>query len=254
MIKGFVLYHGPSRIDGKPIVVIATLRTENAKTGPMIQTWIMRADVNPVKAINTGDDASVCGQCKHRGIIADGRNRQRSCYVSVRNAPRAVWQAWRDGRYVTYCHAEHKQHFAGKAIRLGSYGDPAAVPMRVFLPILRVCSGHSGYTHQWMYPKFARWAQYVMASTDTADEMACAQSAGWRTFRTRLESEAVAKTEIVCPASEEGGLRRDCASCLACSGGSPEKRSIAIIAHGSPSTLASYERTRFSLPVLGGKV
>ena len=43
-IRGFVLYEGPSKLDGEPIVAIATLKTENTKTGPTIQTWILKAD------------------------------------------------------------------------------------------------------------------------------------------------------------------------------------------------------------------
>ena len=46
-LRGVVIYRGVSRIDGRPIVAIATLKTDNEKTGDMIQTWILRADVDP---------------------------------------------------------------------------------------------------------------------------------------------------------------------------------------------------------------
>ena len=39
--KGYILYEGPSALDGAPIVVIATMETSNAKTGAMVQTWIL---------------------------------------------------------------------------------------------------------------------------------------------------------------------------------------------------------------------
>ena len=55
-IKGFTLYEGASVLDGKPIVVLATLETSNAKTGAMVQTWILRSDVEPHQAVKTGDD------------------------------------------------------------------------------------------------------------------------------------------------------------------------------------------------------
>ena len=48
--KGFILYEGASMLDGAPIVVIATMKTSNRKTGDMVQTWILRSDVNPVEA------------------------------------------------------------------------------------------------------------------------------------------------------------------------------------------------------------
>ena len=50
--------------------------SRNPKTGPMVQLWILRADVHPMEAISTGTDSSICGGCKHRG--ANGR--ERSCY------------------------------------------------------------------------------------------------------------------------------------------------------------------------------
>ena len=67
-----MLYEGPSRFDGQPIVVIATgFRdpTDNVKTGPMIQTWIMRADMDPQEVVYAGEDASICGKCVHRGTV-----------------------------------------------------------------------------------------------------------------------------------------------------------------------------------------
>ena len=64
--RGVVLYDGPSRIDGAPIIAIAcriTEASENGKTGAMVQTFIMRRDIPPHTALKTGDDASVCGDC-----------------------------------------------------------------------------------------------------------------------------------------------------------------------------------------------
>ena len=57
---GVVLYEGISSIDQKPIVAIATLKTSNTKTGNLIQTWIMRQDINPMQAIKSNEDYSVC--------------------------------------------------------------------------------------------------------------------------------------------------------------------------------------------------
>ena len=78
---GFVLFEGPSQLDGLPVVVIATLKTSNVKTGNMVQTWILRQDLNPVEASKIGADASVCGNCVHRHFH-DG-----PCYVNLGQAP-----------------------------------------------------------------------------------------------------------------------------------------------------------------------
>ena len=50
-MQGVVFYEGPSMLDGKPIVAIATPSTENRKTGDMIQTWILRRNIDPVRAL-----------------------------------------------------------------------------------------------------------------------------------------------------------------------------------------------------------
>ena len=81
--KGFILYDGPSVLDGAPIVVIATLETSNAKTGAMVQTWILRGDIEPHQAVKTGEDASVCGNCPQR------HNTGGACYVMTHQAPLA---------------------------------------------------------------------------------------------------------------------------------------------------------------------
>lgn len=243
---GVTLYDGPSRIDGKPIVCIASLYSRNEKTGPMIQTWILRKHVDPIAAIGNGGDLSICGDCPLRGWIERTRNglrnRGRGCYVGVKNAPSQVWQAYRRGRYPTYDRAEHACHFHGRALRLGAYGDPVAVPLTTWRRVLPLATGWTGYTHQWRDPRFARWSQYVMASTHTTDENDQARAMGWRTFRTRLPDSPLADDEIACPASDEEGKRRTCLTCLACDGGDCRKRSVAIIGHGSPSVLSGVYR------------
>ncbi len=66
----------------------------------MLQTWILRRDVNPFAAIHNGADASICGDCPLRGIIDKSNrrrvNRRRACYVSVHQAPLAVLNAYTD--------------------------------------------------------------------------------------------------------------------------------------------------------------
>ena len=103
--NGAVLWRGASLIDGAPIVVIATglaQGSSNSKTGAMVQTYILRADVSPVDAVRTGQDSAICGTCVHRGRddgSGTGRHVGRTCYVNVGQGPRAVWAAWKRGRY-----------------------------------------------------------------------------------------------------------------------------------------------------------
>jgi hypothetical protein len=66
-MKSGIIYKGPSRIDGAPIVVLATYSNRNSKTGAVVQTYILREDINPLEASKTGADASICGTCPLRG-------------------------------------------------------------------------------------------------------------------------------------------------------------------------------------------
>lgn len=236
MKSSAVIWEGASRIDGAPIVVIATgmdARSANPKTGAMVQTYIIRADVAPVDAIRTGQDASICGDCVHRG---EGFS-DRTCYVNVGQGPRSVYAAYKRG---SYWRMRPIDAGAGRMVRLGTYGDPAAVPAVVWRALLRRCIGHTGYTHQWRRAPDLR--RLVMASVDSPEEAREAHAMGWRTFRvTRTSTEAPVGREIVCPASEEAGKKLTCSQCGACDGASGRRGSIRIKAHGSLASDARLE-------------
>ena len=86
-MKSAIIYNGPSLLDGKPIVVIATYSNRNTKTGKVVQTYILRSDINPLEASKTGEDYSICGNCPMRGeITTDPERKQakgRKCYVNL---------------------------------------------------------------------------------------------------------------------------------------------------------------------------
>lgn len=243
MTASAIIYRGPSMLDGAPIVVVATglgKASRNAKTGGIVQTWILRDDMSPLDAVNCGADASICGDCPHRGTVEDGRNVGRSCYVTVFQAPLSVWKAVQRGAYPELTQGELQEAFAGRVIRLGAYGDPAAVPFHVWHGALADAAGVTGYTHQWrQWPQFKA---YCMASCDTVADYVEAKAAGWRTFRVRAAGEALqGKREVACPASAEMGAKTSCALCKACGGASSKARvDIAIIAHGAAPKVAAY--------------
>lgn len=235
MTNGIILYEGPSMLDGKPIVVIATGST-NRKTGGMLQTWIMRADVEPHAAVKTGDDASVCGDCPHRGT---------TCYVVVFQAPLSVYRAFKRGSYrkagdLGTIRAVGK----GKAVRLGSYGDPAAVPVEVLEALTADAASHTGYTHQWR--KADHLKGLCMASCDTEADRVEAKATGWRTFRVRAEGADKMEGEIACPASDEAGNRTTCERCGLCAGLRKwSGKDITIQVHGAASKVKAY-KARFA--------
>jgi hypothetical protein len=237
-----IIYRGPSMLDGAPIVVVATGldgKFRNEKTGALVQTWIMRDDVSPIEAVKTGADASICGGCVHRGTVEAGKNVGRSCYVKVFQAPLVVWKTAQAGKYATAELAGLAALGAGKRIRLGSYGDPAAVPMAVWDAFLSEADAFTGYTHQWREADLSR---YVMASCDTDADYVEAKAKGYRTFRIRASVEApLNKREVACPASKEAGYKTTCASCVACGGNSAKaKADIAIVIHGQAAQTKAY--------------
>ena len=68
-ILGYIAYEGASMIDGAPIVVIVNKidnGSANAKTGAIVQTFIIRSDIAPMAALQSGEDESICGDCAHR--------------------------------------------------------------------------------------------------------------------------------------------------------------------------------------------
>lgn len=242
-----ILWEGPSRIDGAPVVVVGIQRNGkgvNAKTGAMLQTYILRADMAPIDAIRTGADASICGACPHRGASALAalsdpsvsiRYGDRSCYVNIGQGPRAVFDAFSRGRYARAASLDDVASMGrGRMVRLGTYGDPAAVPAEVWRALLSEASGRTGYTHQWRRADCAEFRDFVMASCDTEQDRADAVAAGWRTFRVRAAGAPMMAREFVCPASEEGGRKVECSQCLACDGAErARKGSPVIIAHGA---------------------
>jgi hypothetical protein len=239
---GVELWRGPSRIDGSPIVVLASMRSANPKTGNMVQTWILRADMGPRAAVSSGADAGICGDCPHRG---DGTGKGRTCYVTVDHAPRGIWSAWQRGKYPAVAPSDLPRIGAGRMVRLGAYGDPAAVPVEVWTALVSRAQGHTGYTHQWRRDIGSSLRTLCMASCDSEADARAAWEAGWRTFRVRRHDGGTLPGEVVCPASDEGGKRTTCERCRLCSGNPSRpglRPGIVIIDHGPRSPLAVAKR------------
>jgi len=235
--NGYIVYEGPSAIDGAPIVVIATgfaNRSANGKTGDMIQTWIIRSDIAPHHAVKSGDDASVCGGCIHRPAMrAEVTARGEAfvpCYVKTFQAPLSVYGGYQRGIYPRADAAQIAALCADRMVRIGSYGDPYAAPIFIWRAMTSQAKGWTGYTHQWRQAG-AGWRALVMASADTLQDMADAHAKGFRTFRvTSKPFENVKGLETVCPASKEKGAVTDCATCRACMGTSGKARASVQIA------------------------
>lgn len=241
MVKpnGVILWAGNSLLNAEPIIVLAIgLKTEskNTKTGALIQTYILPDNgQTPTEAWNSGADASVCGDCIHR---KDGWG---TCYVNLGQGPHAVHGAWLRGNYPIF-NPTHLEFFKDSIVRLGAYGDPAAVPIGVWEQILGVAAGWTGYTHQWKRCD-KTYQRYLMASCETVRQRRKAMREGWKAFRVRNEDEPLEQGEFECPASKEAGARLTCDQCLACRGGTwTGQATPSIVVHGAHFKVARFTK------------
>jgi hypothetical protein len=234
--NGVVLWEGPSEFDGAPLVVVLVGLNDastNRKTGAMLQTYILRADMSPVAARRVGLDSSYCGTCPHRSPLAGGDG---GCYVNWGQGPRSVQAAYARGVYprVSLEAAATLVRESGRGLRIGTAGDPGAVPAIVWEILAPAASFRTGYTHAWRTRADLRGL--VMASVDSREERETAQAAGWATFRVVPLGEEPARIrgEAQCPASAEAGKRVTCATCpIACNGARGAVIGRAIVAHGA---------------------
>lgn len=223
-----IIYQGPSLLDGQPIVAILTgfsSKSKNSKTGEMPQVWILKSDMNPVEALRLGLEYTICGNCPHRPKLKGKKalsKLSRSCYVTVMSI-NSIYKKFAKGGYKVAVLPELAKQLSGKNIRLGAYGDPAAVPIEVWDELCSYCNS-TGYTHQWATCD-ERYSQYLMASCDSPIDVLQSTLKGYRTFFVQNISDianAYKKVNDIklafCPASKEMGKVTTCSNCMACSG------------------------------------
>lgn len=251
-----IIYAGPSLIDGSPIVcIVKPGKSKNAKTGDMVQTYIIRSDMNPLEASKTGADYAICGSCPHRGIPTNDPKRKqamgRGCYVNLGQGPLGIWKAFSRGRYpVVSGHHAIAEIGRDRMVRLGTYGDPAAVPAYIWESLLTYAAGRTGYTHQSGVASAAVRPDLTMISADTLTSAMDAWAVGNRTFRVIKDvSEVVKGSEIICPASKEAGFRTTCNDCGLCAGNTVKAKSIAIVDHGPLNRKPVFNRVASVTPV-----
>ncbi len=250
-----IAWTGPSELDGSPCALVLTGLaggSVNPKTGPMVQGWIIRTDVDPLKAVSTGLDAAICGGCRHRPRRLIRRRaghhmgpygwEGRSCYVNLMGL-QSIYRVMSEGRYPAW----KPWPLEGQLLRMGGYGDPAVVPEADWRRVLEPTAGHTGYTHQWRLRRVGFLREWCMASVDTEAEMYTAREAGWSTFRVLAPGDMMDVDELACPASAEMGHKSTCAECLECSA---KGSSVAIRAHGSGAVHFRPDRSQLTLPVL----
>lgn len=219
--RGLILHKGRG-FNGMDVVVIATLKTSNRKTGDMVQVWILPDKLKPTEAVKCGLDEAVCGDCRHR--------LDKTCYVNVGQAPQQVWKTYKADKYLDVRDRQDllAKYIKGRKVRLGAWGEPVLIPIKILDQVVEHSSGWTGYTHQWArYPEYKK---YLMASVDMVRDKVRALQHGWRTFRVDRDYENVYGDEVICPADSHDV---QCADCTLCNGSKSKcGKSVTIMAHG----------------------
>ena len=276
MHRGVLLWHGPSQINGKPVFATIQFGSANRKTGSMRQTYILSAEHSTLAALQNRLEESICGTCVHRPQ-ADG---SRSCYVDLRSLA-TVWQSITgsgirtgiatEGRYLTLqevaslCGVDTRRALEllgmGERVRLGTYGDPAAIPAALWATLTSQAETWTGYTHQWDNGAVSQTQRQalkplVRASVDSAQGYQESTSTGWVPFVVTPDVEtgralrALGPMPVaLCPASEEAGQKATCATCpIGCKGDQGGKRlAVFIPAHGPVTATRSFEQNAAKL-------
>jgi hypothetical protein len=207
---------------GPVVSLLSNIETEskNRKTGDMAQQCIIRSDMHPCEAKQTGKDTAICGDCPLKKV----------CYVQVNKSIGSKYKSFIAGGY-----EETKEiPLLSKPLRLGEYGDPYFLDTETLDSLLEAAqAGNTGYTHQWEQPDSARLASSCMASVETLETKRKAQAMGFRTFRVLMDGDTLEPDEIICPyVGREDKV--NCASCLLCDGkksASDKRKSIAVPKH-----------------------
>lgn len=220
-----IAYEGNSLLNGAPIALILTTGSSNKKTGTMMQSWII-----PVNEDVLVNDEAVCGDCPMR---------EGACYVTKFFAPNNIQKTYRKGNYERL----DTSKLRNEILRVGSWGDPAAIPYDVWANLLRrtqLAAKFTGYTHQWRNcdPAFA---SICMASVETLEDAALAQSMGYKTFRVKEANEPKQPNETMCLNQTIG---TNCKNCLLCNTASGD---IAIDVHGNTRAVKKYREFRMIL-------
>ena len=189
------------------VVVIATAKSTNRKTGKSVQLWIIDATMHPVESRRTGHDAqNQCQGC----AFASGNG----CYVSP-NPLGSIYRAWKRGSYspLIMGSPEWNEFFSTEFVRFGAYGNPSLIPLPMVADIASRARKITGYFHDWhmMTPEDAKaYGEFFMASTEV-DNFTHAQSLGLRTFS--VVPSAFPAAGIECLADAKGMTCKQCGLC-----------------------------------------
>lgn len=224
-----LIYRGPSRLDGAPIIVVTSgddVPSTNAKTGAMIQLYTLREDLSPSNAVASNEDTSICGDCPLRGS-------KRVCYVDHVRGPDKVYAKYlrlRNSRkgLTPLTKRERKAFGNRRSLRFGAYGEGVLLPIGYYEDLTSNADNFTCYTHLWQqsWVQEQGYQRFTQASVETEDQAYLAQALGFKTFRIKSATGRTLPNEVVCPYQTKGV---QCIRCGLCNG---NKANIVADVHG----------------------
>jgi len=216
------------------LVVYGFSGINNRKLGPMIEASVFVAAEKPSTAADDGRDSAVCGDCPGRPTNWG------YCYVQIPVEVDKTWEAARDlPADLKLAYAQIRD--SGWPIRLGVYGDAAAVPFEIVEALVQATATedgklrYSGFTHQWSHPNFDhRHLKYLAPSVEFVAEREELKQhfPTVMTYRIVRNAEEMLAGEIKC----KGGVEPEadkCCECMSCGGTEGiARRDRVVVVHG----------------------
>lgn len=190
------------------LVFTALNGSSNRKTGDMIQTYLL--DKSRLKSEKSvfGAKCQDCSMVKECYVSRDKLSVRRSLVLTL-EGQRATYQKRLLGGVLPL--------LKGRLIRLGTYGDPSAIPLRDLARICSSAKGHTGYTHFWREIDEG-YSAYLMSSCETLADELLSNALGYRAFRVLLDAHEVHETSKKSVQCLNASVGLTCAECLLCSG------------------------------------
>ncbi len=219
--------------------------SENRKTAAMQQIAFLVYGMTALEAVRCGADRAICGLCKHRGKVIDGKIVGRTCYVLLYKAITTMTKKLMGMSIREGCKPNpygEGMLAPGQPARIGMYGDPGVFPARWLESWADIAGRWTGYTHLWKDLDSKEHGRFLMASCDNPDEYREAKEQGWRCFTTvpqgmELPKVLAGERQLACPYQVT-----DCETCGLCSGTEGKSAmDVVINAHGTNAKRFTWE-------------
>ena len=255
-----IIWRGQSRHTGDPIIAIAKYGG-NGKTNDVVSFCVVAYDLaikvadcpdligakrlymRLIRDRENGFVDSVCGTCPHKEAeTCYAHYNYQNCGETVAMIRHALLNSDIDGAWGFDKSFLFFVYSPAKKFRLMVSGSSSALPLEVTQHIVEtmISAGKEplAYIEDWGDPHLQALKTSHMASVSTLEELARAESIGWRGFLSAKAEDLrgfIPEDSTLCPASKpffnKVGKRLSCSACGMCDGG--QGKSIVNIRHAN---------------------